>query len=153
MEVRTMVYCVPIHSGEVPVTIGYDIWVYEGVNITIGCSPLVEQSPEGSIHWYTQLINPRAVIRNMQELPIPAVDTIQLVVPSTSIPNFLQVSFRCEVCTVSQCWSNNYIISVISNLHLFLPPPPPPPLSLLSSPLPSLIANFSHLSSSFWLTN
>ena len=40
MEVRTMVYCVPIYSGEVPVTIGYDIRVYEGVTITLGCSPL-----------------------------------------------------------------------------------------------------------------
>ncbi|KAL5515335.1 hypothetical protein EMCRGX_G000488 [Ephydatia muelleri] len=38
---------------------------------------------------------------------------VELVVPSTYIPNILQVSFRGKVCT-SQCWSNNSIIYVIN---------------------------------------
>ena len=101
--------------GDIQLTIGYDIRVYQGVNITISCTPLVQEHPEGYIHWYSQLINPRAVIRDEQEVTLP--DTsVELVVPSTSIPNFLQESFRCEVCVSSQCWSNNSIISVVSEL-------------------------------------
>ncbi|KAL5497247.1 hypothetical protein EMCRGX_G013686 [Ephydatia muelleri] len=111
-----------ITSGDIQLTIGYDIRVYQGVNITISCTPLVQEHPEGYIHWYSQLINPRAVIRDEQEVTLP--DTsVELVVPSTSIPNFLQESFRCEVCVSSQCWSNNSIISVVT-----IPPPPPPTL-------------------------
>ena len=104
----------PSHLGNIPLTIGYDIRVYEGVNITINCSPLVVAHPNGSIHWRTQLINPRQVIRDELEVPISAT-SIELVVPSTSIPNFLQESFRCVVCTSqTECWSNNSIISVVS---------------------------------------
>ena len=99
------------HPGNIPLTIGYDIRVYEGVNITIDCSPLVQAHGGGNITWHSQLINPRAVIRNEPEQPLP--DTsVELVVPSTSIPIFLQESFRCEVCS-SHCWSNNSIISVV----------------------------------------
>lgn len=101
-----------VTSGEIPVAIGYDIRVYEGVNISIDCSPLLDEHPGSTIHWHTQAINPRATIRNMPEFPLP-ISPVELVVPSTIIPNFLMVSFRCEVCR-SQCWSNNTIISVVS---------------------------------------
>ena len=72
----------PVHVGNIPLTISYDIRVYEGVNITIDCSPLVDAHPNGPIHWRTQLINPREVISEELEIPISAT-FIQLVVPST----------------------------------------------------------------------
>ena len=111
-EVIAPPYISSCTSGDVTVAIGYDIRVYEGVNITVDCSSLVAAHSQGSIHWLAQPVNPRAVVRNSPEFPLPA-SSAQLVVPSTSIPNFLQVSFRCEVCT-AQCWSNNSIISVVS---------------------------------------
>ena len=72
----------PVHVGNIPLTISYDTRMYEGLNITMNCSLLVDVHPNGSIHWCTQLINPREVIH--EELEIPISDTfIQLVVPST----------------------------------------------------------------------
>ena len=61
----------PSHLGNIPLTIGYVIRVYEGVNITIDCSLLVDAHPNGSIHWHTQLINPKEVIRDKLEVPGP----------------------------------------------------------------------------------
>ena len=72
----------PVHVGNIPLTIGYDIRMYKGLNITMDCSPLVDIHPNGSIHRRTQLINPREVIRDELEVPISAT-SIELVVPST----------------------------------------------------------------------